>query len=153
MTDDIEALEERRNELENEYAGAAKLAGWRRLRTAATDFRHALGMDTPANSLNKEVMARTLAIVRAGELGTHGLISAENTAKELRASLVEEVALVDEEPTSLGPVIFDLMTAVEAASDTENVAKLAVENTPEEDDFEESYLGKRYDAVEDSDDD
>lgn len=152
-TDDATTLEERIGDLETAYRGAGALEGKKPLTCAATDLRHALGMSSPAGSLNKEVCARVIALKEDGDLSRAGLIRAESTASDLRERLSLACELEEERPRSLGPVIYDLMAHVETAYDGESIAKLALANkTDDEANFEESYLEKRNAAAEDSDD-
>lgn len=145
---DTNDIADRSTDLEEKYRGAGALTGKKPLACAATDLRHALGMEKPARSLNKTVCARVVSLAEDGDLGRAGLLEAENTASDLRESLAGVIA-ADETPTSLGPVVYDLLAAVEKASDAETVATLAIENkTDDEVDFEESYLARRNEAAE-----
>lgn len=153
MPEDSQTTTERSNELQNQYVGAAQIADKNPRVVAATDLRHALGMEQPANSLNKEVMARTLSIVQQGSTQMAGLLQAENTAQELRENLADELELSDE-PRSLGPVMYKIMAHVEEQYDAEHIGEIAIQNkTDDEADFEQAYLTARYEAAQEADSD
>lgn len=140
MSDETTA-DERRTALETHYRGVAALAEKKPLTVAATDLRHALGMDSPAGSLSKTVLARSLAIVDDDEETPADALEAMHTAEELRERAAKTFEL-EAKPTSLGPIVYTLLARVEKASDEENIGDLAVKNSDEEEEYKESYYEK-----------
>ena len=139
-------IEARASDLERHYRGVSAVVDKRPIVVAATDLRHALGMESPAGSLNKTVCARFVATCDDDEETPADALEAMHTAAELRER-VAETAELESVPSSLGPVIYDLMAHIEDA-ESDDMGALAVENAHEEEEYEESY----YEEIDGSDD-